>query len=322
MATVIALPTTNDAMISHRQLVSVDMGLITELASTKIDEGCTGGNNGDDHESSSSSSNTLKNLLEHFYPESELDSPKFISLIGYKDEGEERGENLSEQCIWEKNPKNWINCPLTAFERLDAYTTSFSKLDKEQLGIVVPMAFKIIDSHHREHRIKGMQLVESFYRLGDVKFLLRANIHCILVENVLTSLTFNNCELIGAAYLFAMKILSYIGCNSGEGLYVCDSLVERSLFCLSHSSSTEERLSHWQGLHVIIEHMGVAFVRHFYKFFKTCEVVSFGVKAEAEVDCLRLIFETIEKMIPERYALRAEQINAIKHQCQLAFHEM
>jgi hypothetical protein len=298
---IIALAVQYALIIAHRAS-DFDMGLIVE-----IDSSC---NTPVFSSVAPSREDLLGELLQHFYPPQELDSHKFISLIKYRD-AEEESEHLNDQHVWEQNPVNWLNHP-RALEKFETFLDELIVVDKQYMGALMPMALKVADCHKSHLRKKGLMIVLRLFELGDVQYFTRCNIIHIFTDSILISLTNTDDELVEACYRAVCELLTKYVLEKPDYLNICDAVVERVLFTLVHSQTTDIRCLHWTGLKDVAKLMGVAFVRHFHYFFKTCNLLSHSINTVVEFDLVLAIFALLETLSKERIELRQAQINTIK----------
>lgn len=283
--------------------------LIVELESTSFDDVT-------EEHAELSVDEQIANLLPHFYPPKDLSSPKFVSLIKYKDMD---NEDLGQEYQWEESPQNWLHQP-SVLDRLSTLFRQRNVLTRNQLGLLTPVVLQVLECPKRQYRKRGMDLVLQLFRVNDdVSYLLNARIHRIITDAILCSLTMDDVDLVRESYQTAVHLLDdHLQKESTEHWYVGDAILERSMTSIGllHGRSSPVRLEHWIGLESVAIRLDRAFVRHFHWFFKTCESCSIDLIDEERVVVMRM-FDHLATILPERFALRQDQVIRIREQLSL-----
>lgn len=271
------------------------MGLIVELDSHPDD----------DHNHTDTLEDRLRDLLPHFYPPASLHTPKFISLLGGYDDC-----TSTEEWEWEQNPINFVNCPDEAVVKLRSVLerTEELQVDKAAMGALVPCLLRVSNSAKAAQRLQGLQLFSILYSNPKwTSFLQNANVHHLLKDCVVVSLSNDSVELLNSAYSTISSITGHIT----DANQIWDDLIEKALFNIVHSSNTTVRVEHWRGLSMTAQQMGARFVRHFKWFFNTVDMmidtISDGVETVELLSLLQYLLDYDE--IRERVDLKRSKIN-------------
>ena len=280
------------------------MGLITEVSSEDfvLD---------DDNGVEDTLEDKMRLLLAHFYTQTQLTSPKLLSLIKYVDDSDD--VSVLSEYEWEKSPKNFVNCLQTTVALFEKVLAD-ENLMTAHLSVLAPLCCKMMDSDNKKARICGLDLLLSLFKKNPIYFLER-QLHMLALESAICSLTLGDTFLIAKSYKTMVKLIRMYVTEPDEETKMYDKLTERCLFCLSHSGDggPSERIEHWKGLVMIMESMQFPFIRHLQYVFKTIELVSFEVNTRDEFESIVSFIRSCEvnRHLAKRIKLRDSQISRI-----------